>query len=125
MLSLSDPAYLSDANYQAVSQFLEGIPLEELSEASFNCKGYTRALMYFEHHITSTKQDLQEHLDFLQVLIGSHFSSLLIQRIHRIQLTVFFNRSLKTLKTFTFADFMSFCFSLLSIPYLSKSSPKV
>ncbi|XP_064607735.1 serine/threonine-protein kinase ATR-like [Liolophura sinensis] len=66
-----DPAYLSDASYQAVSQFLGGIPLEGLSEASFNCKGYTRALMYFEHYITSTKQDLQEHLDFLQQLYAS------------------------------------------------------
>ncbi|XP_025077039.1 serine/threonine-protein kinase ATR-like isoform X1 [Pomacea canaliculata] len=60
--------YSGDEPYKAVNKFLCRIPQDTLAQASFNCKAYTRALMYFEQFITDTKQDLQEHLDFLQRL---------------------------------------------------------
>ena len=58
---------MNDLQYKAVNGFVSRIPQDTLAEASFNCKAYTRALMHFEQFISATKQDLHQHLDFLQV----------------------------------------------------------
>lgn len=50
-----------------INRFISRIPQDTLAQASFNCKAYTRALMQFEQFIANTKQNLQEHLDFVQV----------------------------------------------------------
>ncbi|KAK7116236.1 hypothetical protein V1264_001954 [Littorina saxatilis] len=63
-----EPAYANNPQYKAVNGFVSRIPQDTLAQASFNCKAYTRALLHFEQFITDTKQDLQEHLDFLQRL---------------------------------------------------------
>ncbi|XP_068737355.1 serine/threonine-protein kinase ATR-like isoform X2 [Montipora capricornis] len=54
--------------YKAVETFLEKIPQDVLAYASFNCKAYARALMHFEAFISSQKQDVQQHLAFMQKL---------------------------------------------------------
>lgn len=54
-------------DYQSVSRFLDLIPQDTLAVASFRSKAYTRAVMHFESFITEKRQDIQEHLGFLQV----------------------------------------------------------
>ena len=39
-----------------------------MAYASFHCKAYARALMHFEAFISSQKQDVQQHLEFIQKL---------------------------------------------------------
>ena len=39
-----------------------------LAYASFHCKAYARALMHFEAFISRQKQDVQQHLAFMQKL---------------------------------------------------------
>ena len=39
-----------------------------MAYASFHCKAYARALMHFEAFITSQRQDVQNHLGFIQKL---------------------------------------------------------
>ncbi|XP_077988664.1 serine/threonine-protein kinase ATR-like [Glandiceps talaboti] len=57
-----------DPEYQKIRDFLGKIPQDVLAKASFNCKAYTRSLMHFEVFITSKKQDIQQHLGFMQKL---------------------------------------------------------
>ena len=52
---------------QSVTRFLDLIPQDTLAVASFRSKAYTRAVMHFESFITEKKQNIQEHLGFLQV----------------------------------------------------------
>ncbi|KAK6188750.1 hypothetical protein SNE40_004864 [Patella caerulea] len=66
-----EAAYLKDPGYQAVDNFLERIPQDELAEACFNCKAFTRGLMHFEQYLSSTDQNLQDHLGFMQRLYVS------------------------------------------------------
>ncbi|XP_015779599.1 PREDICTED: serine/threonine-protein kinase ATR-like, partial [Acropora digitifera] len=54
--------------HKAVETFLEKIPQDVLANASFHCKAYARALMHFEAFISSQKQDVQQHLEFMQKL---------------------------------------------------------
>lgn len=54
-------------DYQSVTRFLDLIPQDTLAVASFRSKAYTRAVMHFESFITEKKQNIQEHLGFLQV----------------------------------------------------------
>lgn len=50
-----------------MTKFLELIPQDTLAVASFRSKAYTRAVMHFESFIMEKKQEIQEHLGFLQV----------------------------------------------------------
>ena len=54
-------------DYQSVTRFLDLIPQDTLAVASFRSKAYTRAVMHFESFITEKKQNIQEHIGFLQV----------------------------------------------------------
>lgn len=54
-------------DHQSVTRFLDLIPQDTLAVASFRSKAYTRAVMHFESFITEKKQNIQEHLGFLQV----------------------------------------------------------
>lgn len=54
-------------DYQSVTHFLDLIPQDTLAVASFRSKAYTRAVMHFESFIIEKKQNIQEHLGFLQV----------------------------------------------------------
>lgn len=47
--------------------FLKGIPQDVLAKASLRSKAYTRALMHFEAFILENKENIQDHLSFLQV----------------------------------------------------------
>lgn len=47
--------------------FLKGIPQDVLAKASLRSKAYTRALMHFEAYILENKENIQDHLTFLQV----------------------------------------------------------
>ncbi|XP_045440083.1 serine/threonine-protein kinase ATR isoform X6 [Pipistrellus kuhlii] len=58
-------------DYQSVTRFLDLIPQDTLAVASFRSKAYTRAVMHFESFITEKKQDIQEHLGFLQKLYAA------------------------------------------------------
>lgn len=49
--------------------FLKGIPQDVLAKASLRSKAYTRALMHFEAHLLENKQNIQDHLTFLQVAV--------------------------------------------------------
>jgi len=55
-------------DHKGVESFLEKIPQDVLAHASFHCKAYARALMHFEAFISSQRQDLQQHLGFVQKL---------------------------------------------------------
>ncbi|ESO96675.1 hypothetical protein LOTGIDRAFT_176570 [Lottia gigantea] len=66
-----EAAYLKDGGYQAVTKFLDRIPQDELAEACFNCKAFTRALMHFEQYLSNSDHHLQDHLDFMQRLYVS------------------------------------------------------
>ncbi|KAM4771138.1 serine/threonine-protein kinase ATR [Rhinophrynus dorsalis] len=57
--------------YQNVTSFLELIPQDTLAVASFRSKAYTRAVMHFESFIMEKKQEIQEHLGFLQKLYAA------------------------------------------------------
>ncbi|KAJ7409859.1 hypothetical protein WISP_111676 [Willisornis vidua] len=57
--------------YQNVTRFLDLIPQDTLAVASFRSKAYTRAVMHFESFITEKKQNIQEHLGFLQKLYAA------------------------------------------------------
>uniref|UniRef100_A0A8C3KDA1 Serine/threonine-protein kinase ATR n=1 Tax=Calidris pygmaea TaxID=425635 RepID=A0A8C3KDA1_9CHAR len=57
--------------YQNVTRFLDLIPQDALAVASFRSKAYTRAVMHFESFITEKKQNIQEHLGFLQKLYAA------------------------------------------------------
>ncbi|XP_066455638.1 serine/threonine-protein kinase ATR [Eleutherodactylus coqui] len=56
---------------QNVTKFLEQIPQDTLAVASFRSKAYTRAVMHFESFIMEKKQEIQEHLSFLQKLYAA------------------------------------------------------
>lgn len=55
------------SEYQRVVAFLKGIPQDVLAKASLLSKAYTRALMHFEAYIAENKENIQDHLTFLQV----------------------------------------------------------
>ncbi|KAM7376136.1 hypothetical protein PAMP_005881 [Pampus punctatissimus] len=57
--------------YQRVVAFLKGIPQDVLAKASLRSKAYTRALMHFEAHILENKENIQDHLTFLQTLYAA------------------------------------------------------
>ncbi|XP_072852125.2 serine/threonine-protein kinase ATR [Pogona vitticeps] len=57
--------------YQSVVHFLDLIPQDTLAAASFRSKAYTRAVMHFESFIVEKKQNIQEHLGFLQKLYAA------------------------------------------------------
>uniref|UniRef100_A0A4W3HDU3 Serine/threonine-protein kinase ATR n=1 Tax=Callorhinchus milii TaxID=7868 RepID=A0A4W3HDU3_CALMI len=57
--------------YQNVTAFLDLIPQDTLAMASFRSKAYTRAVMHFESFITEKKENIQEHLGFLQKLYAA------------------------------------------------------
>ncbi|XP_077344341.1 serine/threonine-protein kinase ATR isoform X2 [Lithobates pipiens] len=57
--------------HQNVTKFLELIPQDTLAVASFRSKAYTRAVMHFESFIVEKKQEIQEHLGFLQKLYAA------------------------------------------------------
>ncbi|KAM9604545.1 LOW QUALITY PROTEIN: serine/threonine-protein kinase ATR [Trichechus inunguis] len=58
-------------DYRSVTGFLDLIPQDTLAVASFRSKAYTRAVMHFESFITEKKQNIQEHLGFLQKLYAA------------------------------------------------------
>ncbi|XP_076013772.1 serine/threonine-protein kinase ATR [Genypterus blacodes] len=58
-------------NYQRVVAFLKGIPQDVLAKASVRSKAYTRALMHFEAFILENKENIQDHLTFLQTLYAA------------------------------------------------------
>ncbi|OXB83105.1 UNVERIFIED_CONTAM: hypothetical protein H355_016669 [Colinus virginianus] len=60
-----------NGEYQNVTRFLDLIPQDTLAVASFRSKAYTRAVMHFESFITEKKQNIQEHLGFLQKLYAA------------------------------------------------------
>ncbi|XP_041373194.1 serine/threonine-protein kinase ATR-like [Gigantopelta aegis] len=66
-----EAAYLRDPGYRAVSAFLERVPQDVLAQACFNCEAFSRSLMHFEQFVSGSKQNLQQHLDFLQRLYVS------------------------------------------------------
>nr|XP_061780459.1 serine/threonine-protein kinase ATR-like [Nerophis lumbriciformis] len=57
--------------YQRVAAFLKGIPQDVMAKASLRSKAYTRALMHFEAHILENKENVQDHLTFLQTLYAA------------------------------------------------------
>lgn len=48
--------------------FLKEIPQDVLAKAALRSKAYTRALMHFESYILENKENIQDHLTFLQVI---------------------------------------------------------
>lgn len=58
---------VENREYQCVVSFLNGIPQDALAKVSFRSKAYTRAVMHFETFIREKKQNIQDHLTFLQV----------------------------------------------------------
>uniref|UniRef100_A0A8C4H2C7 Serine/threonine-protein kinase ATR n=1 Tax=Dicentrarchus labrax TaxID=13489 RepID=A0A8C4H2C7_DICLA len=63
--------YLPYGEYQRVVAFLKGIPQDVLAKASLRSKAYTRALMHFEAYIIENKENIQDHLTFLQTLYAA------------------------------------------------------
>uniref|UniRef100_A0A8C3GAN8 Serine/threonine-protein kinase ATR n=1 Tax=Cyclopterus lumpus TaxID=8103 RepID=A0A8C3GAN8_CYCLU len=61
----------TSGEYQRVVAFLKGIPQDVLAKASLRSKAYTRALMHFEAYILESKEDIQDHLTFLQTLYAA------------------------------------------------------
>uniref|UniRef100_A0AAY5ESI2 Serine/threonine-protein kinase ATR n=1 Tax=Electrophorus electricus TaxID=8005 RepID=A0AAY5ESI2_ELEEL len=57
--------------YQCVVAFLNHIPEDVLAKASFRSRAYTRAVMHFESFIREKKQNIQDHLTFLQALYAA------------------------------------------------------
>lgn len=58
---------VENRDYDRVDAFLKGIPQDVLAKASLRSKAYTRALMHFEAYIIENKENIQDHLTFLQV----------------------------------------------------------
>uniref|UniRef100_A0A669BAQ8 Serine/threonine-protein kinase ATR n=1 Tax=Oreochromis niloticus TaxID=8128 RepID=A0A669BAQ8_ORENI len=58
-------------DYQRVVAFLKDIPQDVLAKASLRSKAYTRALMHFEAYILENKENVQDHLTFLQTLYAA------------------------------------------------------
>ncbi|TKS86882.1 Serine/threonine-protein kinase atr [Collichthys lucidus] len=63
----SKPKNNESGEYQRVVAFLKGIPQDVLAKASLRSKAYTRALMHFEAYILENKENIQDHLTFLQI----------------------------------------------------------
>uniref|UniRef100_A0A3Q1CTD3 Serine/threonine-protein kinase ATR n=1 Tax=Amphiprion ocellaris TaxID=80972 RepID=A0A3Q1CTD3_AMPOC len=63
--------YTQSGDYQRVVAFLKGIPQDVLAKASLRSKAYTRALMHFEAYILENKENIQDHLTFLQTLYAA------------------------------------------------------
>ncbi|MGH0146107.1 UNVERIFIED_CONTAM: hypothetical protein FKN15_045088 [Acipenser sinensis] len=59
------------SEYQSVKRFLDLIPQDTLARASFRSKAYTRAVMHFESFFFEKKQNIQDHLSFLQSLYAA------------------------------------------------------
>ncbi|XP_071509803.1 serine/threonine-protein kinase ATR-like [Diadema antillarum] len=57
-----------ESHLKCVKEFLQEIPQDILARASFNCRAHARALMHFESYISANRQDVQQHLGFLQKL---------------------------------------------------------
>uniref|UniRef100_A0A8C2EDE4 Serine/threonine-protein kinase ATR n=1 Tax=Cyprinus carpio TaxID=7962 RepID=A0A8C2EDE4_CYPCA len=60
-----------DSEYQSVVAFLNSIPQDVLAKASFRSRAYTRAVMHFESFIREKKQNIQDHLSFLQTMYAA------------------------------------------------------
>uniref|UniRef100_A0A3P9P5C8 Serine/threonine-protein kinase ATR n=1 Tax=Poecilia reticulata TaxID=8081 RepID=A0A3P9P5C8_POERE len=58
-------------DYDRVVAFLKGIPQDVLAKASLRSKAYTRSLMHFEGYILENKENIQDHLSFLQTLYAA------------------------------------------------------
>ncbi|XP_067335525.1 serine/threonine-protein kinase ATR isoform X2 [Channa argus] len=67
----SKPKHNESGEYQRVVAFLKGIPQDVLAKASLRSKAYTRALMHFEAYILEIKENIQDHLTFLQTLYAA------------------------------------------------------
>ncbi|XP_047467138.1 serine/threonine-protein kinase ATR [Mugil cephalus] len=67
----SKPKLNESGDYQRVVAFLKGIPQDVLAKASLRSKAYTRALMHFEAYILENKENIQDHLTFLQTLYAA------------------------------------------------------
>ncbi|XP_032356106.1 serine/threonine-protein kinase ATR [Etheostoma spectabile] len=67
----SKPKQNESGEYQRVVAFLKGIPQDVLAKASLRSKAYTRALMHFEAYILENKENIQDHLTFLQRLYAA------------------------------------------------------
>uniref|UniRef100_A0A672LJ32 Serine/threonine-protein kinase ATR n=1 Tax=Sinocyclocheilus grahami TaxID=75366 RepID=A0A672LJ32_SINGR len=61
----------SNSEYQSVVAFLNRIPQDVLAKASFRSRAYTRAVMHFESFIREKKQNIQDHLSFLQTMYAA------------------------------------------------------
>ncbi|XP_076149495.1 serine/threonine-protein kinase ATR isoform X1 [Alosa pseudoharengus] len=61
----------NNEDYEKVSHFLTDIPQDLLAKACFRSKAYTRAVMHFESFIVQNKQNIQDHLTFLQTLYAA------------------------------------------------------
>ncbi|XP_041120696.1 serine/threonine-protein kinase ATR-like [Polyodon spathula] len=59
------------SEYQSVNRFLDLIPQDTLARASFRSKAYARAVMHFESFFIEKKQNIQDHLSFLQSLYAA------------------------------------------------------
>ncbi|KAL2098334.1 hypothetical protein ACEWY4_007541 [Coilia grayii] len=59
------------SDYEKVSCFLSDIPQDLLAKASFRSKAYTRAVMHFESFLVQNKENIQDHLTFLQTLYAA------------------------------------------------------
>uniref|UniRef100_A0A3B1KAQ1 Serine/threonine-protein kinase ATR n=1 Tax=Astyanax mexicanus TaxID=7994 RepID=A0A3B1KAQ1_ASTMX len=70
-LSTAKTSGVENSEYQCVVSFLNGIPQDALAKASFRSKAYTRAVMHFESFIREQKQNIQDHLTFLQALYAA------------------------------------------------------
>ncbi|CAN9502464.1 unnamed protein product [Ophioblennius macclurei] len=69
---LSSKSKISESgDYSRVDAFLKGIPQDVLAKASLRSKAYTRALMHFEAYILENKENIQDHLTFLQTLYAA------------------------------------------------------
>ncbi|KAM6960680.1 serine/threonine-protein kinase ATR [Aplochiton taeniatus] len=65
------PRQSDSGEYQRIVAFLKGIPQDVLAKASLRSKAYTRALMHFEAYILENKENIQDHLTFLQTLYAA------------------------------------------------------
>ncbi|KAK5917220.1 hypothetical protein CgunFtcFv8_012127 [Champsocephalus gunnari] len=65
------PKHNESGEHQRVVAFLRGIPQDVLAKASLRSKAYTRALMHFEAYILENKENIQDHLTFLQTLYAA------------------------------------------------------
>ncbi|XP_077477545.1 serine/threonine-protein kinase ATR [Stigmatopora argus] len=65
------PKQNESGEYQRVVAFLKSIPQDVMAKASLRSKAYTRALMYFEGYIMENKENIQDHLTFLQTVYAA------------------------------------------------------